>query len=98
VATTAEGDSGKARLGLALRPLTPEERAQAQVSGGLIVEHVTGPAAKAGIEPGDIVLALNGESVTSVAQLRELVAKDGQHLALLVQHQDARIFVPIDLG
>jgi len=98
VATTAEGDSGKARLGLALRPLTPEERAQAQVSGGLIVEHVTGPAAKAGIEPGDIVLALNGESVTSVAQLRELVSKDGQHLALLVQHQDARIFVPIDLG
>jgi len=98
VATALESDSGKARLGLAVRPLTPNEREQAQVSGGLMVDHVSGPAAKAGIEPGDIVLALNGEPVTSVTQLRELVAKDGQHLALLVQHQDARIFVPIDIG
>jgi serine protease Do len=99
VATAAlDSDSGKARLGLAVRPLTPNEREQAQVSGGLMVDQVSGPAAKAGIEPGDIVLALNGEPVTSVTQLRELVAKDGAHLALLVQHQDARIFVPIDLG
>jgi serine protease Do len=93
-----ENDSGKARLGLAVRPLTPEERTQAQVSGGLMVDQVAGPAAKAGIEPGDIVLAVNGEPIASVSQLRTLVGKAGQHLALLVQHQDARIFVPIDLG
>ncbi len=97
-ATDAEGDAGKARLGLGVRPLTPEERAQANVSGGLLVEHVAGPAAKAGIEPGDIVLAMNGEPISSVSQLRQLAQQDGKHVALLVQHEDAKIFVPIDLG
>jgi serine protease Do len=97
---TKEGNAedGKARLGLAARPLTPDERSQANVSGGLVVENVTGPAARAGIEPGDIVLALNGEPISSVAQLRERVARSSHHVALLVQHNDARIFVPIDLG
>ena len=94
----SEGDAGKARLGLGVRPLTPEERAQANVSGGLLVEQVAGPAAQAGIEPGDIVLAMNGEPVSSVSQLRQLTERDGKHVALLVQHEDARIFVPLDLG
>jgi serine protease Do len=39
-------DDGKARLGLAVRPLTSDERSQANVSGGLVVENATGPAAK----------------------------------------------------
>jgi serine protease Do len=93
-----DAEAGKARLGLAVRPATPDERAQAKVSGGLMVENVTGPAAKAGIERGDIVLALNGEPVTSVAQLKELVTKGGKHVALLIQHNDAKIFVPVELG
>lgn len=95
---TAASDDGKARLGLAVRPLTPDERSQANVSGGLVVENATGPAAKAGVEPGDLVLALNGESVSSVSQLRESIAKAGHHVALLIQHNDARVFVPVDLG
>ena len=98
VASDGKDEDGKARLGLALRPLTPEERSQADVPAGLLVENVSGPAARAGIEPGDIVLALNGEPVSSVSQLRERVAKDTHHVALLVQHENARIFVPIDLG
>jgi serine protease Do len=97
VATSAT-EEGKARLGLAVRPLTPSERSQAELPGGLVVESVSGPAAKAGIEPGDIVLALNGEPVTSVSQLRDDVSKAGHHIALLIQHNDARIFVPVDLG
>jgi serine protease Do len=98
VVASATSEDGKARLGLAVRPLTPEERSQAQVTGGLVVENATGPAAKAGIEAGDIVLALNGEPITSATQLREKVAQSGHHVALLVQHNDARIFVPVDLG
>ncbi|HWW19916.1 MAG TPA: Do family serine endopeptidase [Steroidobacteraceae bacterium] len=95
---TSAGEEGKARLGLAVRPLSSDERSQADVSGGLVVESVSGPAAKAGIEPGDIVLALNGQPVTSVSQLREQAAKAGHQIALLIQHDDARVFVPLDLG
>jgi serine protease Do len=97
VATSAS-EEGKVRLGLSVRPLTSDERSQANVPGGLVVESVSGPAANAGIEPGDIVLALNGEPVSSVSQLRDDVSKAGHHVALLIQHNDARIFVPVDLG
>jgi serine protease Do len=85
------------RLGLAVRPLTPEERREAEVSGGVRVESVNGPAARAGIQPGDVVLSVNGTPVTGVDQLRSLVSKASQ-VALLVQRGDTRIFVPVDLG
>lgn len=98
VATANEANGDHGRLGLAVRPLTPEERQQAGVKGGLLVYEATGPAAKAGIEPGDVIMALNGKPVTSVEQLRSLVEKAGKHFALLIQHEDATIFVPIDLG
>ena len=91
------GTSG-GRLGLAVRPLTPDERHEAEVTGGLLVEQVGGPAAKAGIEPGDIVLSLNGVPVTNVAELRGMVAKSGKQVALLVQRESTKIFVPVDLG
>ncbi|TRZ69643.1 MAG: DegQ family serine endoprotease [Rhodocyclaceae bacterium] len=86
------------RLGLAVRPLNPEEKGQAGVTGGLLVEGVSGPAAHAGIQPGDILLSLNGLSVSSVEQLRGLVAKAGKHVALLVKRDDGKIFIPVDLG
>jgi serine protease Do len=98
IVAMSAAEDGKAHLGLSVRPLTPEERSQANVGGGLVVENASGPAAKAGIEPGDIVLSLNGEPITSVAQLRDRVAQSSHHVALLVQHNDARIFVPVDLG
>jgi serine protease Do len=68
------------------------------VTGGLVVEDVTGAAARSGIQPGDVVLSINGTRVTSVEQLRSLAAKAGKHVALLVQRDAAKIFVPIDLG
>ena len=46
-----------------LRPLTPEERDQAGVSGGLVVEESSGRAAEAGIQQGDVVLSVNGTPV-----------------------------------
>jgi serine protease Do len=92
------GDSDKGRLGLAVRPLTPEERKQAEVPNGLVVEEVSGAAARAGLQPDDIVLAFNGEPVKSVGQLQTLVAKAGKHAALLIERDGAKIFVPVDLG
>lgn len=95
-AGTARENGGK--LGLAVRPLNPEERQQAQVQGGLLVEDVSGPAAKAGIEPGDVVLAVNGTPVNSVGDLRALTAKSGKSVALLVKRDEMRLFVPLTLG
>ncbi|HTN54022.1 MAG TPA: DegQ family serine endoprotease [Anaeromyxobacter sp.] len=97
-ASAEEPGGGRGRLGLAVRSLTPEERQQAGVSGGVVVEGVQGPAARAGIQPGDVVLSLNGTPVNGVEQLRELVKRSGAHVALLVERGESRIFVPVDLG
>ena len=89
----------KGKLGLAVRPLTGEDEESSEVSHGLVVENVTdGPAAKAGIQAGDIILAVNGQKVATVDELRSLVDKNQKHLALLVMRGDNKIYVPIQLG
>lgn len=98
VASNTAPDAAKGRLGVVVRALTPEEKHQAGIDNGVLVDNVAGAAARAGIQPGDIVLAINGQSVASPNQLRSLVAKAGKHIAVLVERDDARIFVPIDLG
>ena len=92
----ARPEGGK--LGLAVRPLQPEERKQVGVNGGLVVEGVSGPAERAGVEPGDVILSVNGTPVTSVEQMKAIVAKSNKSAALLVQRGEDKIFVPIRLG
>ena len=86
------------KLGLAVRPLTGQEQRQANTQGGVVVEQARGPAADAGIQPGDIVLSANGAPVSSVADLRTALEKSKGHIALLVQRGDARLFVPVRVG
>ena len=86
------------RLGVAVRPLTPQEKSGASLTHGLLVQQADGPAASAGVQPGDVILAVNGNPVTSVDQLKQMVKKAGNSIALLIQRDDAQIFVPVDLG
>lgn len=96
----AKGDEdvGKGKLGLALRPLQPDEKRQAAVDGGLLIEDSAGPAASAGVQPGDVLLAINGTPVKSVEQVREVAAKAGKSVALLIQRGGDKIFVPVNVG
>jgi serine protease Do len=98
VAQKSGGSEPGGKLGLAVRPLSPAEKRESGIEGGLVVEDVTGPAARVGIQPGDVILSLNGTAINSAEQLRSLVAKAGKQVALLVQREDARIFIPVDLG
>jgi len=86
------------KLGLAVRPLTGEEQRQGNVQGGLLVEQASGPAADAGIQPGDIVLSANGTPVSSAQALKSAVESSKGHVALLIQRGEARIFVPVRVG
>ncbi|MDD5035713.1 MAG: DegQ family serine endoprotease [Methylococcaceae bacterium] len=91
-------EPAKGRLGLAVRPLSPQEPKQPDLDGGLVVERSSGPAARAGIQPGDVVLAVNGHPVSESGQLREFTEKAEKRIALLVQRGNARLFIPVELG
>jgi serine protease Do len=84
-------------LGLTVRPLAPQEKEQANTQGSLVVEEVSGPAQAAAVEPGDIILGINGKRVHSVRELQDAARSAGKSVALLIQREDAQIFVPLRL-
>jgi serine protease Do len=90
-------DTGRA-LGLAVRSLEPGEQQELHTRGRLVVEDVTGPALAAGLQAGDVVLGVNGAGVSTVAELKREVARAGHNVALLIQREDAQIYIPIDVG
>jgi serine protease Do len=98
VARDDQAPASQGKLGLALRPLAPQERPADGAPGGLLVESVAGAAARAGIEPGDIVLAVNGTTVKDVEQVRSIVAHADKSVALLIRRDGDTIFVPIRIG
>ncbi|MEF9926675.1 MAG: Do family serine endopeptidase [Massilia sp.] len=87
-----------AKLGLSLRPLEPIERRQSGIAAGLLIEDASGAAEMAGIEPGDVLISVNGRPVTSVVQVREMVAKASKSVALLIQRDGQKIFIPVRIG
>jgi serine protease Do len=92
----AGADSGS--LGLSLRPLTKDEKRQAKLDAGLVVEDVDGAAERAGIQTGDVLLAINGKPVQSIEQVKSVLAGKPKSVALLVQREGEKIFVPVKLG
>jgi serine protease Do len=96
-AAPGDGADKGGRLGLAVRPLTQQERDAANVPGGLLVQGVNGPAARAGVAAGDIVLQAGGKPVRSVDDLRQ-ATRSGKSVALLLQRGERRLFVPLQAG
>ncbi len=91
------GEGAIAELGVNLRPLQAQEASRLGIAGGLVVEAVSGAAQNAGLQRGDVVLALNNQAVSSVEQFRERLSRAGKRFALLIQRGNTRIFVPIRL-
>jgi serine protease Do len=97
-AASQDGASGHGRLGLALRPLLPDEKQQVGVDSGFLVEQASGPAALAGVQSGDVLISINGVPLKTIEQIRAAVAKSGKSVALLIQRGDSKIFVPVNPG
>ncbi|MEX2150393.1 MAG: DegQ family serine endoprotease [Steroidobacteraceae bacterium] len=97
-AVAALGPAGKAetgKLGLAVRPLSGNERERLRTIGRLVIAQAEGPAAFAGVEAGDVLIAVNGVQVGTVAEFRKAVEDSGKTVALLIQRGSAQIFVPV---
>jgi serine protease Do len=97
--TTAREDAGG--LGLSVQPLGPAlvERFNLKgVTQGLVVTDVTaaGPAAEAGLRPGDVIEEVNRRPVSTVAQLQAAVRASGTRPALLLVNRGGdSVFLPV---
>ncbi len=87
------------KLGVVVRDLTEQERQKLGEKGGVVVEQSSGPAAKAGIRRGDVILSFNNKPVTDASELKRLVdSAAGKRAALLVERDGSRLFLPVTLG
>jgi len=98
VVASNEGGPSGGKLGLALRPLQGQEKSASGIKDGLVIEDVGGAAARAGVQPGDVLLAVNGTPVSSIEQVQKVVAGADKSVALLLQRGREKIFVPVRLG
>lgn len=102
----ASNKNGKAVLNVGVQALTDAQRKQLELSsGGVLITQVRpGPAAHAGMQPGDVVLKIGNKAVDDPEQFASLVRSlpRGKPVAFLVQRQQGRIFmavtVPIESG
>ena len=84
-------------LGLGVADLSEERRAQLRVRGGVVVESVDGMGARAGLRPGDLILALNNQDISSARQFNELASRldKAKTHVVLVRRGESASFVPI---
>ncbi|CAB3964947.1 peptidase S1 [Burkholderia cenocepacia] len=92
-AGAAAADGGD-RLGLTMHALSDDERRSTGLAVGMMVDAVHGPAAKAGIQPGDVVLELNDTLLETPDDIPTLEA-NGSVIAVLIQRNNARKFVSV---
>jgi serine protease Do len=87
----------KATLGLKVVDLSDADRARLHVKGGVRVDGVDGAAARAGIQEGDVVLAIGNVQVSSSKQFLAIVAKLDKTKAIpvLVRRGDSANYLVI---
>ena len=69
---------------------------------GVVVAEVTsgGPAARAGLQRGDVILSVNQKPVATPQQVAEIIGrmKDGEMALLRVRRGNQAVFVPVPVG
>jgi serine protease Do len=71
------GKITRGRIGVSVRPVSPDEVEALNLKdrrGAIVVQVPSGPAATAGIEPGDVIVEFNGKPIQRSDDLPQIVA------------------------
>jgi len=87
-------------LGIVVADLSDAQRKELRIDGGVMIDSVEGPAARAGLQPGDVILRVNNTDIHDARQFNALIAKLEQKktAVLLVRRGDASQFIPVRPG
>jgi serine protease Do len=99
-----KGSVSRGWIGVQIQPVTPDiadSLGLKKAEGALVAEpQATGPAAKAGIESGDVITAVNGETVKDARELARTIGglPPGAAVKLNVLHKGQDKVVSFSLG
>jgi serine protease Do len=97
-APRVQQDQSRPRLGVAVRPLSTDEQQEASLPGGVVVQQATGPAAAAGIQAGDIIVAVDGTVIRNVQQLKRIISQADDSVSITVVRDGEQASVSVNLG
>lgn len=103
-AATPEADapakSGAQAWGLTVSELTEAQRKELKLSAGVKIDAVDGPAARAGLRAGDLILSIANTEIKTLKQFQAVLAKaeKTKPLQMLVRRGDAVTFVVLKPG
>lgn len=95
-----DGGASIARMGLSVSELSKDQLQELQLPGGLLIQAVKGGAARsAGLQRGDVILALGNVRIRTLKQFYELLKQvpQGRNVALLIRRGDVATYVAIKL-
>jgi serine protease Do len=84
---SAPPSPAKTALGLVVAELTDAQKRELRIKGGLRVDAVEGPAARAGLREGDVILAIDNTEVADLRQFNAAVqrAEKARSVTVLVR-------------
>ncbi len=99
VAEVKPHTADESRLNVVVTDLTNEQRTKLEIkAGGVLVNKINaGPARKAGVRRGDVILTINAIDVKNAKHFKEIIEKlpAGKSVPLLVQRRGGPVFLAL---
>ncbi|HEY7930612.1 MAG TPA: Do family serine endopeptidase [Steroidobacteraceae bacterium] len=78
------GSAVERNVGLSVRTLSAAEKTQLKTRGNVVITNVSGPAAEAMLQPGDVIISINRTPISNIEQFQRAI-RSGHEWTLLIQ-------------